>query len=140
MNYMISVITGALLSLMLFLNGTISEIAGNYTATTIIHLTGLIGMIILLIVNKASIKKVKGLPLYVYSAGLIGIITVLFNNLTYSYIGASLTIALGLVGQSIMAVVVDHYGWFDLPIIAFNKKKIIGFVVISIGIFIMTLN
>ena len=64
--------------------------------------------------------------------------TVLINNITYSSIGVSLPVALGLLGQSLTSIVFDHYGLLGMPKIEFNKKKLIGIIVIIIGVCIMT--
>ncbi|MBE6022174.1 MAG: DMT family transporter [Cellulosilyticum sp.] len=139
MYYLLSLIAGSLLAFMVSSNGIIGEAAGNYASSVIIHLIGLVGVVVVLIITKAKFKNLRQFPLWMYSAGLIGIITVLFNNLTYTTLGVSLTVALGLLGQSVTSIVIDHFGLFGLPISRFDTKKILGFVIILIGIVIMAL-
>ena len=74
-----------------------------------------------------------------FTGGLIGILTVLFTNASFSTLGVSLTVSLSLLGQLITSLLVDHFGYFNLPINKFDKKKILGFIIIIIGIYIMTL-
>lgn len=139
MNYIISIFTGVLLALMVSLNGTVGEAAGNYASSVIIHVIGLIGIIIVLIVTKSKLQNLKGIPFYMYTGGLIGVLTVIFTNISYSNLGASLTISVGLFGQLITSIIIDHFGLFNLPANKFNKKKIIGFSIIVLGIFVMTI-
>lgn len=139
MNNLISAFIGALISLMLMINGNLSDSAGNYTATVIIHTVGLIAIIIVLIISKSKLKISKDIPLYLYSAGVIGIFTVLFNNISFLKLGASLPIALGLLGQSVTSIIIDHFGLLEMKVIRFNEKKIIGLILITLGIIVMTI-
>ncbi|UOW69395.1 DMT family transporter [Paraclostridium bifermentans] len=139
MNYLISILTGVVLSIMVVLNGDLGNATGNYISSVIIHFVGLIGIIILLVVTKSKIKNLKGIPFYMFSGGLIGILTVLFTNISFTNLGVSLTVSLALLGQLITSIVIDHFGYFGLEVNKFEKKKTIGFGIIILGIFIMTL-
>lgn len=139
MNYLISILTGVVLSIMVVLNGDLGNATGNYISSVIIHFVGLIGIIILLVVTKSKIKNLKGIPFYMFSGGLIGILTVLFTNISFTNLGVSLTVSLALLGQLVTSIVIDHFGYFDLKVNKFENKKIIGLGIIILGIFIMTL-
>lgn len=139
MNYLISILTGVVLSIMVVLNGDLGNATGNYISSVIIHFVGLIGIIILLVLTKSKIKNLKGIPFYMFSGGLIGILTVLFTNISFTNLGVSLTVSLALLGQLVTSIVIDHFGYFDLEVTKFEKKKIIGLGIIILGIFIMTL-
>ncbi|MDO5291455.1 MAG: DMT family transporter [bacterium] len=140
MNYFLSLLTGALISFMVFLNGTLSSATGNYASTVIIHFVGLLGIIVVMFFTKSKLTNLKGVPFYLYFGGFVGILTVLFNNVGYTHLGASLTLALSLFGQSVSSIIIDHFGLFGLPVIRFNHKKTVGLLIISIGIFLMTLS
>lgn len=139
MNKITSAFVGGLIAIMIMFNGTLSKGIGNFQSSVIVHLVGLIGLIIFLIIRKSKIKFYKSVPLYAYSAGVIGVLPILFNNISFAVLGVSITLALGLLGQSVASVVVDHYGFFDMTIVKFNKKKLVGLTVIIIGIGIMTI-
>lgn len=138
MNNIISAFIGALIAYMILLNGTLSNITGNYLSTVIIHVVGLFAITIILLIKKSKVNFRKKIPLYMYSAGAIGVFTVLFNNLSFSDLGVSLTLALGLLGQSLSALIIDHYGLLGMNPVKFERKKIIGLLLITAGIVIMT--
>lgn len=140
MNYFISIFTGIILAIMISLNGGVSNIAGNYASSVIIHFVGLIGIIFVLIFTKSKIKNLKGIPFYMFTGGLIGILTVLFTNIGFSGLGVSLTVSLSLLGQLITSLIIDHFGYFNMPVIEFDKKKILGLIIIIAGIYVMTLS
>ena len=138
MSLFISIMIGALVSVMILFNGTLSNSVGNLTSSVIIHFVGLLAVILVLIISKIKFKFQIGIPFYLYSAGAIGVLTVVLTNLSFAELGVSLTLALGLLGQSVFSIFIDHYGLFDMRIIKFNRKKLIGLSIITIGIFIMT--
>ena len=130
---------GVLISVMIAFNGILSNNIGNYPSVIVIHIIGLIGISFILIINKVKLNFGKNIPIYLYSAGAIGVFTVLFNNLSFNTLGVSLTLALGLLGQSVASVVIDHYGLLGMKVIKFKKEKMLGFIIISLGIMTMTL-
>ncbi|MBL4938563.1 DMT family transporter [Clostridium sp. YIM B02515] len=137
MNNLISAFIGTLIAVMIMINGTLSNALGNYTSTMIIHIIGLIAIILVLLASRQKFIINKNIPFYLYSAGAIGVFTVLFNNLTFSSLGVSLTLALGLLGQSVASVIIDHFGLLGMKVMKYQKKKLIGLVFIILGIVIM---
>ena len=140
MSYFISIFTGVILAIMISLNGELGNVAGNYASSVIIHFVGLIGILIVLIATKSKFKNLKGIPFYMFTGGLIGILTVLFTNIGFMGLGVSLTVSLSLLGQLVTSLVIDHFGYFDMPVVKFDKKKILGLVIIIAGIYVMTLS
>ena len=137
MNNLVSAIIGALIAVMIMLNGTLSNALGNYTATIIIHIIGLSAIIFVLLLSKQKFIINRGIPFYLYSAGAIGVFAVLFNNLTFSSLGISLSLALGLLGQTITSIIIDHFGLLGMQVMQYQKKKLIGLIFIILGIFVM---
>ena len=139
MNKLSSGFVGGLIAIMILFNGTLANAIGNYQSTVIVHLVGLIGIIIILVIRKSKVKIYKSVPLYAYSAGVIGVLPIIFNNISFTVLGVSITLALGLLGQSVTSLVVDHYGMFNMTVVKFNKRKLVGLTIIIIGIVVMTI-
>jgi transporter family-2 protein len=134
-----SAFVGTLIALMIMFNGTLANATGNFTSSVIIHITGLFSVIIVLLISKSKIKLKMGIPLYLYSAGAIGVFTVLFTNLSFSVLGISITLSLGLLGQTLSSIIIDHFGLLGMKVIKFQKKKTFGLILIIFGIFIMAI-
>lgn len=131
---------GALIAIMILFNGAMSSAIGNGMALVLIHTTGLFAvMIVLILRNEFRLAKVAKIPWYLFTAGALGVFTVTFNNMSFLNIGMSLTLALGLFGQSLAALIFDHYGILGMEKVKFRKKKIIGLGMITIGIVVMTI-
>lgn len=139
MTKVISVFIGILITLMITLNGTLANATGNYTSSMIIHFLGLVGTVIVMVITKEKLKIKNNLSWYVYTGGVIGVLTVLFNNLSFANLGVSLTVALGLLGQSLSSLIIDHYGLLGMKKIPFESKKIIGLLLIIAGIVVMAI-
>lgn len=134
----LSLLIGFLIAVMVYANGLLSEGMGNYSSLVIIHIIGLISISAFLVIKKVKVSFRNNLPLYLYSAGAITTFTVLINNMTYSKIGVALPVALGLLGQSITSIIFDQFGLLGMPKIKFNKKKLIGLGIITVGVCLMT--
>ncbi|WP_238917359.1 DMT family transporter [Clostridium sp. YIM B02555] len=137
---LLSLLIGILISIMIAFNGKLSNGVGSYTSLLIIHAIGFFAILILLYCKKIKISFRNNIPLYFYIAGAISVFTVMFNNLSYSALGVSLPVALGLLGQLITSLAFDHCGFLGIPKVSFNKKKFIGLLFIIIGISIMAFN
>lgn len=64
----------------------------------------------------------------------------MFCNLSYGRISVSAILALGLLGQSITALVFDRYGFWNMPKHPFFKAKLLGIVFVLLGIILMLIN
>lgn len=139
MSILLAIISGILTSVMIVLNGRLAEIYDNYNSSIFIHFVGLISIILILIFTKSKFKELKKVPFYLYSGGAIGVLSVYFNNLSYMEIGVTITLALILLGQTLTSMVIDQFGLFGMEYVPFQKKKMIGVLLIVVGIIIMFL-
>lgn len=139
MNGMLAVLVGVLISVMIGVNGVLSARVGNFNSTIVIHASGLLSMILVLFFSRRRFSFRNHIPLYIYSAGIIGVMTVVFNNISFNKLGVSLTIAMGLLGQSLTALAIDQFGWFGMKKMPFDRRKLAGFALIAVGIIVMTI-
>lgn len=131
-----SVVIGVLITIMLTFNGILSRTLGDYFSVLIIHIVGIVFVSALLAARKSR-PRIEKTPWYFYSAGMIGIFVVLFNNLSFNRLGASVTTALGLMGQLIMSSAIDSLGLFGMEKHKFQKKKLVGMGIMFMGIVMM---
>ena len=130
-------IIGALIAIMVTFNGVLSQFTNAYLATFIIHLVGLICISIYLLITRQFKIKKGNIPIYLFCGGIVGIILVTLNNLCFETLGVSLTLSIGLLGQSILSTLIDHFGLMGMPIQKFEIKKIPGFALVLAGILTM---
>ncbi len=142
MFYFLTVLTGILVAIMIAINGSLTAHYGLYTATVIIHISGLIVLIGAFILKKEPIPKdlftrKRILPLIWYTGGAIGFGTTIFNNVAFGKISISAILALGLLGQSLTSIAIDQWGLFEMPKQPFDTKKLIGYSIILGGIILL---
>ena len=138
MNNIISAATGILIALMLLFNGYLAVIFGIYTSSVLIHMAGLITVTVAVLAGRHRFDRLRDAKWYLYSAGAIGVITVIFNSISFSGMGVSLTLAVSLLGQSLAAIIIDHFGLLGMKKIKFERQKITGLVLIVSGIIVMS--
>jgi bacterial/archaeal transporter family-2 protein len=135
--YIFTILTGSLFAIMIVVNGRLGIFIGLYLSCVVIHLVGLVGSSLIITAKKQVPFKHPKVPLKYYSGGFFGIATVLLFNTAYGQISVTALVALGLLGQAVSSLLVDHFGLFEMKKRPLNKKQIPGLVVAAFGIALM---
>lgn len=137
MYQLLSLFGGAILSVMISINGNLAEEYGAYTAAVIIHVVGVLFALFLCFLRKE--KRPRQIPKlgWVYLGGAIGVITTLCNNLSFGHISMTSLIALGLLGQMITGMFIDQLGLFGMEKRPLQKESLVGILLALVGIFVM---
>lgn len=133
----LALVNGVILAIMVFFNGMLSSITGPYLSTLIYHLLGFILILVISLIKKNRLSSLNKLPFIFFLPGILGVITILLNNISIPRIGVTLAVGAGLFGQLVMSALVEHFGLFEMPINRLGKNKILGFSIISLGIIVM---
>lgn len=133
----LALFNGIILAIMVFFNGMLSNITGPYVSTLIYHITGLTLIIIISLIRKNKISDLRKIPVLYYLSGVLGVATILLNNVSIPRIGVTLCVGTGLFGQLVMSSAAEHFGFWGIPVNRFRKGKILGFSMISLGIIAM---
>ena len=136
-NGLLAVLSGALISIMVAINGELTARIGNYPATVIIHIAGLIMIVVVMLVMRMKLHPGPRAPWYLYLGGVIGVGSVMFNNFTYPILGVSVSLALGLLGQLLLSLVIDRFGFFGMPKLPLRLHRVLSVCIVLIGIAIM---
>lgn len=140
MKYYLPLLLGAVITFMISINGQLSALIGNYATSAVVHAVGVIGVLLLLFLKKERIPSLKHIPIYWFLGGFFGAITVVFNNIGFHVFGATLTLALGLLGQLVFSVAIDHFGFFGIAKKPVTHKQMIPLTFIVIGIVFMAMS
>lgn len=139
MNEILAVVSGVLIAVMVFMNGELSATYGSMHATVFIHVVGLAGISLLMLVRRKNKQEKKPVPWYLWLGGCIGVFTVVSNILTFPVLGVSLTLGFGVLGQCLISIVIDRFGWFGVPKQSFSPHRLAGLGVIAAGVALMLL-
>jgi transporter family-2 protein len=129
---------GALITLMSGVNSRLSATAGNLVATLVIHTVGLAAVSGLLLVTRQEGRQGRArLPVYYYLGGFVGVGTVFSSNYAFGALGASLAVALALLGQTLFSVAVDATGFMGRAKYPLSLRRLPGIGLAIAGVAIM---
>lgn len=72
-------------------------------------------------------------PWWIWVGGVPGAIYVLLAVVLTQRLGAGLLTAAGILGQLATALLIDHYGWFGMPVSRLSLPRIVGGALLMIG-------
>lgn len=135
--------TGALLTVMVQLNGALGAAAGPVFSSWAAHGTGTLAAILFLVLLRgrraaaaqgAAAWPHACAPFWAYAGGLSGALTVIITSQAVnSGLGLAGTLALGLLGQVVFALLADRFGWFGLPVRRPGGRDAAAFLLILSG-------
>jgi len=128
---------GVLVAFMVISNGFLSGSIGNTLSLPVIHMSGLLMVSLVLLFTREKRGPGK-VPFYLNTGGLVGVILILTNNYCFGKLGASLTLSLGIIGQTVGSIMVDSTGFLGMEKYPFNRNKFAGLVLLFGGAVVMT--
>lgn len=125
---------------MVVLNTRLGEIATMPVSFLINHLVGIVVITIIMIIlrikrGKPAVRQPA--PWYLWGGGIFGFFILNANYLTIVHIGASLSMATAVFGQSLGSLIFDLTGFMGRKRYAVSRKKAITLSVSFVGIVIM---
>ena len=97
----------------------------------------LIMLNVLLRTHVPSFAELKAIPWYLFLAGLLGALFVTSVVILIPRIGVTTMLAASIAGQLIIASVIDHFGWFNVPIHHFSLSRMSGIVLLLVSIILI---
>lgn len=118
-------------------NTRLSSKIGSWETNVIVQGSGLIlTILILLVFGNGHFKEIKNVNKLYLLGGVLGVIIIFTVMEGISLMGPTYSIATILVAQLTAAGIIDAFGLFDSTKISFGWTKIIGIVIMIIGIVI----
>lgn len=141
--YLYASVIGALISIMVVLNTRLGELSSMAVSFLINHAIGIVvitGLLAFQKVTKKTDKKRAFAPWYYWFGGVFGFIILNANYITITHIGASLSMATAVFGQSLASVLFDITGFMGMPMYKIERKKVITLSLSLFGIIMMALS
>lgn len=137
MSMLLALLTGAVISIMVSINGGLTACVGEYTAAVVIHVVGTAFALILCLIRREKIFARRHAPAWAYLGGVIGVLTTFFNNFAFGRISVTSLTALGLLGQTMTAALMDGLGLLGMPRRGVAKSTWIGMGISLVGVAVM---
>ena len=133
-------VAGAVLPIQAGLNAKLGKAGGSAIhASMISFVVGLVGLILYILITQqqVSVAGLKATPMHVWLGGLLGAFYVSVVVLAFPHLGPGLTFGLIIAGQLIISLLLEHFNILVAQASAINVYKIIGVVLIIIGVVII---
>lgn len=116
---------------------TITQRLGMWESIFIVHFGGAVASIIpLVIVSGGQFPELRRTPWYTLGAGALGLIVISGVSFMIPRIGAASTTIVIITGQLLVGALLDHFGWLDVSKRPLDLSRIIGLIVVSIGVWL----
>jgi len=137
----VAVLAGAILPIQASMNAKLGRAVGDpvYAAliSFVIGTVGLIAYVLFAKTELQEITKVSSLEWYIWTAGLMGAFYVAAVIILVPKIGATMTFGAIVAGQLGLSLVVDHYGVLGIPVQSVNWQRLLGIVLIVMGVILI---
>src|SRR6266545_4245825 len=145
MKYLLMFLTfaiGGFLPVQAILNTRLGrQTGGPFMGSLLIFFVGLICLLAFILSTNTSavlqLRPVSVGPWYIWLGGLLGAIFVGYITWVNQQQGVALTFALVVSGQVFSSLIIDHYGLLGSAVRTITLEKIIGAVLIIIGIILI---
>ena len=143
MQYFSLLLLSVAVGIMVVIQGSLSARLGILLmnpvfASSIAMITGAIYslvVVLLMIRQYPTVSQMKEVPLYLwFIGGLLSFIAVSLFYYVIPRLGISTAVTFGLTGQLIFAAIASHLGWFGMPLEPISIKKVIGMMVMVVGV------
>ncbi len=137
----LALVTGALIPVQAATNAAFSKSIGNpFITGLMVFVVGLVGMAAFVLVTRTALPTTQQLihaPLYGYLGGIIVATYVVMITLLVPRIGVGTAIGFIVTGQIIFAVIIDHFGLFNVAVRSIDAARFIGLLFIVGGVYLV---
>lgn len=135
---LIGVLGGVAVGLQTPFAGAMSQRVGGAASSLIVHASGaVISLIVLFARGGEQIGQWRTVPWYMWSAGGLGVILLLTLSVTFPRLGATATIVLVILGQLLVGIVIDHFGFLGVTVRAIDGGRVLGAAALLVGAFLI---
>ncbi|MCO7175224.1 DMT family transporter [Sporolactobacillus kofuensis] len=118
------------------------QVKSPYIASAISFLVGtLVLLIVSLLTGSYGVSDrelLTSIPWWMLiGGGCLGVFYLTSNILLLPRLGSALTVVVTLLGQMIMAIAIDQFGWFHIPIHELNGPRMIGILLMFVGVYVI---
>jgi transporter family-2 protein len=127
---------GALITLMSGVNSRLAGQVGNFAATLVIHAVGLLAVCAICVLRREETQGARP-PAYYYLGGFVGVGTVFASIYAFQALGASVAVALALLGQTLYSIIMDATGFLGRKKYPLSVRRLPGIALAFAGVAVM---
>ncbi len=135
----LAIVVGALLPIQGALNAKLgTSMPHPMQATLVSYIGGLLACLIFLTLIRANypdFKKIFSVDWHLYCGGFLGAVFVSAMLYLMPRIGIANMLAAAIVGQLVMSIFIDHFGFFGVFSVRLGASRIIGVILLIGGLY-----
>ena len=136
----LGVIAGGLIAIQSVLNSSLGQRLGNLGSVLVLTFVSIAVLILLILIfpSTSNLSKLPGISeWYLYVGGALGVAILAAPIFLVPRIGATSTLLAMVLGQSLFALAIDHFGLFAAPKIELSLARLIGVLLVTVGAFLV---
>ncbi len=138
--FMIGVLAGSMITVQSVLNSVLGRKTGNFGSVLILTFVSIAVLLVLIALfpGTSNLRSLPGLSeWHLYLGGVFGVVILAAPIFLIPRIGATSTLTALVIGQLVLALVFDHFGFFNTPRIEINLVRVIGLMLLIAGVFLV---
>jgi transporter family-2 protein len=118
--------------------GAMSQRVGGTASSFVVHVSGaILSGLLLGLRGGENIQNWRALPWYMLGSGVFGLVLYLTISHTLPRLGATTAVTLIIVGQLMMGMLIDQFGWFGVAIRPIDGWRVAAVVLLLAGGYLM---
>ncbi len=133
-----AVLCGVAVAVQAQFTGVMQRQMGTLEATFITYFSG--GMVIglvMLFARGGNLSAASGLPWYVFTAGILGLVIIGTLSLSVGELGLVPALVLVTVSQFVVGALINHFGWLGAAVDPLDLGKTLGFALLGFGTYLV---
>jgi bacterial/archaeal transporter family-2 protein len=90
-------------------------------------------LVMLGVFERGDLRGLTKVPWWAWTGGVLAVFSILAGIVALPSMSSATIIGAAIFGQLIASMVIDHFGWFNVPVVPINTSRIIGAVLLLIG-------
>ncbi|MDX8046765.1 DMT family transporter [Gracilibacillus sp. S3-1-1] len=136
--YILAVLAGAALSFESAIYGQLGESIGELETSFYNFFMGtLILGILMLFFGKGKLSYTFEAPKWSLLGGALGVVYLTAIVISVPFVGVGITMVSVIIGQLIMSMVIEHFGWLGMKQTKINKEKVFAVISMIIALIFM---
>jgi transporter family-2 protein len=138
--FLIGILAGSMITIQSVLNASLGQRTGNFGSVLLLTIVSIAVLAVLIIgfPATANFRQLPGLSeWYLYIGGALGVGILAAPILLIPRIGATATLTAIVLGQLLLALLIDHFGWLSSPKIEISLLRIVGVLFLLLGAFFL---
>ncbi len=136
----IGIIAGGLIAIQSVLNSSLGQRIGSLGSVLV--LTGISAIVLIILISIfPSTSALSNLPgirdWHLYIGGILGVFILAAPIFLVPKIGTTTTLIAIVFGQSLFALIIDHFGLFASPRIEINLVRVFGVLLVAAGAYLV---